>query len=64
MHKPIGGGLLLGLAPFGLLAHSTEIDKVAHESLAVTRSVARPSWPCLVWKRSRHDDDADRGNRQ
>jgi hypothetical protein len=30
MRKPAGRGLLLGLAPLGPFARSTEIDKVAH----------------------------------
>jgi hypothetical protein len=38
MHKPIGRGLLFGVATLGALALSTEIDEVTHGKLGGSRS--------------------------
>jgi hypothetical protein len=45
MHKPVGRGLLLGLAPFGLPACSAQIDDFSHARLDGEASGAAANRP-------------------
>jgi hypothetical protein len=45
MHKPVGRGLLLGLAPFGLPAGSAQIDDFSHARLGGKESGAAANRP-------------------
>jgi hypothetical protein len=48
--QPVSGGLLLGLAAFGLFARCAQIDDVAHVKLGDNQVLLHgPRWPYLVW---------------
>jgi len=49
VHKPIGRGRLLGLAPLGPFAGSAEINEVAHVMLGGNQIGGLAILACLVW---------------